>query len=56
MNRDRERTARVRRDGQVAMEHPQFVLRSPRDPDNLLLDFGNAQARAHMLDLTGVNA
>jgi alpha-galactosidase len=43
--------ARVRRDGQLAGDHPEFVLHSPHDPDNMLLDFGNAQARQHILDL-----
>jgi alpha-galactosidase len=43
--------ARVRRDGQVAQEHPDFVLRCPQDPDNTLLDFGNPKARQHILDV-----
>ena len=45
--------ARVRHDGQLAREHPEFVLRRPEDPDNTLLDFGNAAARQHLLDLFG---
>ncbi len=43
--------ARVRRDGQLAEEHPEFLLRSPHDPDNMLLDFGNPHARRHILEL-----
>ena len=43
--------ARVRKDGDVAREHPDFVLSSPHDADNRLLDFGNPKARAHILDL-----
>ena len=42
--------ARVRSDGDLAREHPEFVLRSSENPDNTLLDFGNAAARRHILD------
>jgi len=43
--------ARVRHDAQLAREHPDFVLRSPTNPDNALLDFGHAPARQHLLEL-----
>jgi alpha-galactosidase len=43
--------ARVRHDGDLAREHPDFVLRCPENPDNTLLDFGNPGARRHILDL-----
>ena len=43
--------ARVRHDGQLATDHPEFVLRNPETPENLLLDFGNADASRHILEL-----
>lgn len=37
---------RVRHGTELDREHPDFLLRSPHDPNNQLLDLGNATARA----------
>lgn len=42
---------RVRLGSQLAREHPDFVLASPSDPSNLLLNLGLPQARAYITDL-----
>jgi len=42
---------RVRKDSILAQEHPEFLLSSPRDKDNLLLNLGNETALRHITDL-----
>jgi alpha-galactosidase len=42
---------RARSDSRLAREHPEFFLRIPQDPDNLLLDLGNPAAREYVTDL-----
>lgn len=42
---------RVRPKSQLHREHPEFLLTSPADPSNLLLDLGNPDARRHITDL-----
>ena len=43
--------ARVRQDSDLAREHPDYILRCPQDPTQALLDFGNPNARRHILDV-----
>jgi alpha-galactosidase len=43
--------ARVRQDSDLAREHPDYVLRCPQDPAQGLLDFGNPEARQHILEV-----
>ena len=42
---------RVHKDSILAQEHPEFLLRSPRDQDNLLLNLGDGPALRHITDL-----
>jgi alpha-galactosidase len=42
---------RVRKDSILAEEHPEFLLRSPHDSDNLLLNLGDETALQHITDL-----
>ena len=42
---------RVRRDSILAQEHPEFLLGSPDDKDNLLLNLGDEAALRHIRDL-----
>lgn len=42
---------RVRKDSILAQEHPEFLLKSPHDKDNLLLNLGDTAAWSHITDL-----
>jgi len=42
---------RCRREAQLAREHPEFLLSSPGDPDNLLLNLGDSDALTYITDL-----
>lgn len=42
---------RVRKDSILAEEHPEFLLRSPHDNGNLLLNLGDGAALRHITDL-----
>jgi len=42
---------RVRADSILAQQHPEFLLRSHRDKDNLLLNLGNPGAWKHIVEL-----
>lgn len=41
---------RVRHNTPIDREHPEFLLRSPHDPDNALLNLGLPEARAYITD------
>jgi len=42
---------RARKGSMLAQEHPEFLLTSEEDPDNLLLNLGLPEAREHITDL-----
>jgi len=48
---------RVRPDTPIAQEHPEYLLRSSQNPDNLLYNLGMPEARAYLTDtISGVIA
>ncbi len=42
---------RARFDSRLAQEHPEFFIRSPREPNDLLLNLGDPVAREYITDL-----